>query len=286
MALMKQQLTGLLALLATLPATAGGHLAGSGGVTQIEGAAGGGLVPWALITGTGTRDQWSPTAFYTRVSLPQYAITSRGVALGLYNRYEFSYALQDIDIGDVIPDKFLRQDIIGFKLRVAGDAIVDQDVLWPQLAIGAFYKHGRNYLRIPRDGLGAERTDDIELYAAATKIWLDGIMGRTTLMNATLRYTRANQFGLLGFGGDKSSDRQLCLELSSTVFVSDHWLVGGEYRQKPDNLSAAKEEDALDLFVAWVPYKQVSLTVAWANLGSIVNQPAQRGTYASLQLSY
>lgn len=283
---MKQQLAGMLAMTAALSVTAGGQLAGSGGVTQIEGAGGGGLVPWALIAGTATRDQWSPTAFHSRVSLPQYEISSQGVALGLYNRYEFSYARQEIDIGEVVPAAFLRQDIIGFKLRVAGNAVVDQDVLWPQLAVGAFYKQGRSFLHIPTDALGARRSSDVELYAAATKIWLDGVMGRTTLLNGTVRYTRANQFGLLGFGGDTGADRQLCLELSSAVFISDQWLLGGEYRQKPDNLSAAKEEGAFDLFVAWVPHKQVALTFAWVSLGNIVNQPSQNGSYASLQLSY
>ena len=43
----------------------GGRLLATGGVTQIEGTGGGGLVPWALITGYGTRDQVSATAFYT-----------------------------------------------------------------------------------------------------------------------------------------------------------------------------------------------------------------------------
>lgn len=284
--LMKQHLAALLAMTAALPAMAGGQLAGSGGVSQIEGAGGGGLVPWALIAGTATRDQWSPTAFHSRLSLPQYEVTSQGVALGLYNRYEFSYAQQEIDINEVVPDAYLRQDIIGFKLRVAGNAIVDQDMLLPQLEVGVFYKQGRKFLHIPGDALGARRSRDVELYAAATKIWLDGIVGRTTLLNATLRYTRANQFGLLGFGGDTNANRELCLELSSAVFVNDQWLLGAEYRQKPDNLSAAEEEAAYDLFVAWLPYKQLALTVAWVSLGSIVNQPSQDGAYASLQLSY
>lgn len=266
-------------------AQAGGRLAATGGVTQVEGAGGGGLVPWALIAGTGTRDQLSATAFYSHVRLPSFTLQSKGVSFGLYDRYEFSYARQEIDLDEIIPDKFLSQHVLGLKVKVLGDAIVDQDVLWPQISVGVLYKSGRNYLRIPRS-LGATRTSDSELYAAATKIWIDGLFGRTTLINGTLRYTRANQMGLLGFGGDKSTDKQLCLEGSAAVFIHDKWLVGGEYRQKPDNLSASKEEGAVDLFLAWVPNKYASFTLGWVSLGSIAGQSAQSGGYASLQLSY
>ena len=47
----------------------GGKLLLTGGVSTVEGAAGGGLVPWALIGGYGTRDQVGGNVFVTRVTL-------------------------------------------------------------------------------------------------------------------------------------------------------------------------------------------------------------------------
>jgi len=44
-------------------AMAGDRLLATGGVSQIEGAGGGGLTPWALITGYGTDAQIGGTAF-------------------------------------------------------------------------------------------------------------------------------------------------------------------------------------------------------------------------------
>jgi hypothetical protein len=38
----------------------GSRLHATGGVSQIEGAGGGGLTPWVLITGYGSRDQVGP----------------------------------------------------------------------------------------------------------------------------------------------------------------------------------------------------------------------------------
>ena len=37
----------------------GGRLLATGGATMIEGAAGGGLVPWAVLAGYGTREEWA-----------------------------------------------------------------------------------------------------------------------------------------------------------------------------------------------------------------------------------
>ncbi|MFY8134749.1 MAG: DUF3034 family protein, partial [Aquimonas sp.] len=61
----------------------GGKLLLTGGVTQVEGAGGGGLTPWALIGGYGTRDQIGASAYYTRVGLDDYTLDSYGALVGL-----------------------------------------------------------------------------------------------------------------------------------------------------------------------------------------------------------
>lgn len=268
--------------LLSLPVWAGGRLAGSGGVTQLEGAGGGGLVPWALVAGTGTRDQVGVSGFATRVVTQKFALNSIGINVDWHNRLEFSYARQTFDLDKIIPNESLSQDIVGLKWRLYGDAVIDQDRLLPQLALGAQYKHNRVFDVIPK-ALGGKRGQDVDWYAAATKIWLDGLFGRTSLLNATLRYTRANQLGLLGFGGDNKDDRCWCLETSAALFLNDRWVLGAEYRQKPDNLAAAREDAFYDAFVAWIPNKQLALTMAYANLGSVANQTGQSGWYLSLQ---
>ena len=51
---------------AGVPAWAGDRLLATGGVSNVEGSAGGGLSPWALIAGYGTREQTGATAMFTR----------------------------------------------------------------------------------------------------------------------------------------------------------------------------------------------------------------------------
>ena len=268
------------------PQRFGGKLLLTGGVTQIEGAGGGGLTPWALIGGYGTRDQVGANAFYTRVDVSDYSLDSYGALVGLYDRVELSIARQRFDTRDVGAALGLgrgfrfTQDTLGVKLRLAGDAVYDQDRWLPQIAIGAMHK--RNDQPDVLAFVGAQRRDDIDLYLAATKLYLDSSL----LVNGTLRYTRANQFGILGFGGDRSDSRSLEFEASVARLLNRHLALGAEYRSKPDKLGIAREDAAWDVFLAWAPNKHASLTLAYVDLGNIVIEDDQRGWYLSLQLGF
>ncbi|MGQ5521666.1 DUF3034 family protein [Chitinimonas sp. PSY-7] len=275
----------LLNLTLLTPALAGSRLPATGGVTQIEGAGGGGLVPWALISGYGTRDEVGGGAFYTRVNTPGFSLTSVGAAVGLYDRVEVSFAHQSFDLGDTVPGTHIGQNILGLKVKLCGDAVFDQDRPWPQLAAGVMIKRNHDYDFVPKL-LGAKHANDFEPYLAATKVWLDGPFGRSLLLNGTLRYTRANQFGILGFGGDRSDSRKLRAEASAGLFLTDSVIIGVEYRQKNNNLSVFKEDNAADAYIAWVPNKHISVTAAHAELGNIANKKRQRGPYLSLKADF
>lgn len=280
--------TGSALLLAfqTVPAAfaSGDRLLGTGGVMQVEGAAGGGLVPWALIAGLGTRDQIGGSAFCTQVQPEDFRLRSCGLAVGIHDRLEVSFARQEFDLGTTVPGKSIRQDVVGAKYRLSGDAIYAQDSWEPQVAVGVQFKKNLDYGLVPKL-LGAVRDSDADLYVAATKLYLSGPLGRSWLLNATLRATRSNQLGILGYGGDRADRYQLQPELSVAVFVHDHVILGAEYRAKPDNLTVFEEGDYWDGFVAWVPRKSVSFTLAYAHLGNIADKPDQKGWYGSLQLS-
>jgi hypothetical protein len=265
-------------------ALAGSRLLATGGVMQLEGSAGGGLVPWALIAGLGSEQELGASAFCTRVDPQDFKLTSCGLAVGLYNRLELSYARQHFSLGSTVPGETIDQDIFSAKLRVAGDAIFDPRSWMPQIAIGVQYKKNRDFDFVPKL-LGAKRDDGLDIYVSATKVFLDGIAGRTVLLDANLRATKANQLGLLGFGGDRKDSYSIEPEVSAAIFLNDNIVAGADYRFKPDNLSVFKEDDFSDAFVAWIPYKWVSLTLAYADLGNIADKKSQHGLYVSFQLS-
>lgn len=258
-------------------AAAGDRLGFTGAVTEIEGAAGGGLVPWALIGGLGTDDQIGASAFATRVSTGDFALRTAGVAAGIKDRVELSAARQRFDAGSVVPGLTLGQDIIGIKVRLAGDAVFAPDRLLPQIALGVQWKRTLDFGGIPR-ALGADGGAGVDWYLAATKLYFAALAGRNVIIDATLRRTRADQFGLLGFSGRQSFEP----ETSAAVFLTDTLLLGAEYRAKPDQLAAFRENAATDAFLAWGPLKNLSLVAAWTDLGRIAGKAAQRGAYVSL----
>ena len=266
------------------PAAAGDRPLATGGVTELEGSAGGGLTPWALIAGLDTDAEVGASGFCTRIEPQDFRLDSCGASLGFDNRLELSVARQSFDLGSVIPGQTIDQSIVGAKVRLYGDAIIDQDRPWPQLALGMQWKHNSDFDLVPKD-LGAKHASGVDVYLAATKIWLAGPLGRSWLVDLTLRESEANQLGLLGFGGDRGG-YHLLAEGSLGVFLTDNLVMGVEYRQKPDNLSASHENDFKDVFLSFIPVKYFSLTVGYVDLGNIADKPGQHGPYLSLQGSW
>jgi hypothetical protein len=283
--------TGVLTLLlglAVQPAFAddlfdGGKLLATGGVSQVEGAGGGGLANWALITGYGTRDGIGANVHYTAVPLPDYTLQTTGVAVGLFDRLELSYAWQAFDTQDVGAALGLgrgftfHQSIFGAKLKLIGDAVYDQDSWLPQIAVGLQHKENDRAAVIA--AIGGKSSVGTDFYLTATKLFL----AESLLVDATLRETKANQFGILGFGGDKHNDYSTQFEGSGAYLFSRRFALGAELRTKPSNLSIVHEGAAWDLFAAYFFSKNLSITPAYADLGNIAIENDQQGAYLSLQ---
>ena len=263
-----------------------GRLIATGGASSIEGSAGGGITPWALIAGYGEQGEWGATAFATHVDVPDYALDVAGLAIAYGNRIEFSYAHQRFDISTLqhrlsLPDDNLSQDVFGVKLRLFGDLIYDS---LPQVSLGVQYKHQNNFL-IP-SLVGAQRDSDVEGYLTASRLFMGAAFGYNLVVNGGVRYSRANETGLLGFGGDRRDERSVLKEGSVAVLFNPRWAVGVEYRKKPDNLSFAGESDWADMFVGYFPNKHLSFVLAYARLGEIATLGNQSGTYLSVQGSF
>lgn len=264
----------------------GGKLLLTGGVTSIEGAAGGGLATWAVIAGDETEAGIGGTAHAIYIALPDFDLTSYGGAIGFRNRIELSFAHQSFDTRSVgamlgLGHGFtFSQDVFGAKLRLVGDAVYDQDRVMPQISIGVQHKRANQGAIIA--AVGGKASNGTDVYVSATKV----VLSRSLVVNATMRFTKANQLGLLGFGGDKNIKYQPEFEGSAGVLLTRRLLAGVEYRTKPDNLGFAEEDDTYDLFAAWSVARHVALTAAWVDLGDIATVKRQRGAFLSIQGSF
>jgi hypothetical protein len=263
-----------------------GRLIATGGASSIEGSAGGGIIPWAVLAGYGEQGEWGANAFATHVDLPDYTLDVAGMAASYGNRVELSYAHQRFDLGSLVsklslPDDNLTQDIFGIKVRLFGDLIYDN---LPQVSLGLEYKH-QNDFAIPKL-IGAQRDSDVEGYLTASRLFMGAAFGYNVVVNGGLRYSRANETGLLGFGGDRRDSRSVLKEGGVAMLFNPRWAVGVDYREKPDNLSFAGESNWVDMFVGYFPNKHVSFVLAYARLGEIATLDNQNGTYLSIQGSF
>jgi len=260
----------------------GGKLALTDGMTAVEGSAGGGLATWALIGGRETDAGIGGGAHSTVVRTGRFTLTGVGAKVALYDRVELSYTRQLFDTRSAgaalgLGKGFaLGQHVLGAKVKLFGDAVYDQPWL-PQVAVGVQHKIADNGWLLR--ALGARKASGTDLYVSATKLLLD----KGVLVSGTARLTRANQFGLLGFGGDRRGKPSVQFEGSVGKLLTPHLLVGAELRTKPDNLGFAREQDAVDVFAAWSIRRHLGLTAGYADLGSIATFRRQRGLYLSLQ---
>lgn len=274
-----------------------GKLLLTAGFSTVEGAGGGGLTPWALITGYGSSNSWGANTYVTGIALRDFEFTSAGVGIGILDRFELSFGRQMLDATDGALDGIsVSQDVVGAKLRIFGDAVYAQDSWLPQVAIGAQAKRNRGIRDAARIGspelvsvtqLGARDEEDVDYYASATKVWL----AQGLLVNATLRYTSANQFGLLGFGGDRNEGASIRAEGAIAYLLRRKVAVGVEYRARGRNLGSDDESAAWDAFIAWTPNRHVSIVAAYVNIGSVAapitgSSADQDGAYLSAQVGF
>ncbi len=275
-----------------------GKLLATGGVTSLEGAGGGGITPWALITGYETNEQVGASAFGTYAGTGRLAVSDGGVAIGLYNRVELSYARLNLNLGSSIATGVtnlnrgnnLTENIEGVKVRLFGDAVYDEYI--PEVSAGVLFQQSQN--RVVDSVIGSASSGET-YYIAATKLYFDALFGRDVLLDADLIGTRANQLGLLGFGSSRDNAIHPEFAGSAAILLNRGLAIGVEYRTMPRNLKAVGTEgNWSDVFIAYLPNKHLSVTAAYAMLGDIApavdavpgSTKNQNAFYISAQLAF
>ncbi len=253
-------------------------------VSAVDGASGGGISNWATIAGRQETRGVGVQAHVTAVLLPDFFYQSHGVALGIADRIELSYARQNFDTQDVgaalgIGQGYmLNQDVFGAKVRLFGDVVYGNTMV-PQVAVGAQYK--RSLDGAVASAVGAAHDEGVDVTLSATKLFLS----HSVLVNTTARLTKANQNGLLGFGSVSDDSYAVQFEGAVAYQFTRRFVLGTEFRTKPDNLGLG-EGDWFDVFAAYAPSDNLTVTAAYADLGSIATFTGQRGAFLQAQVAF
>jgi hypothetical protein len=151
-----------------------------------EGAAGGAIVPWAMLAGYADESEWGGTAWLSKVEPRDFSMNAFGLSANWSNRVELSLSKQSFGIDVVSPGGALELDIVGVKTRLYGDLLYTR---MPQISLGLMYKQNTTY-DIPQ-AVGSSKDSGVDVYLAASKLWLDGPFHRSVFFNATMRATRS-----------------------------------------------------------------------------------------------
>ncbi|MES1933622.1 hypothetical protein T35B1_13508 [Salinisphaera shabanensis T35B1] len=269
----------LLLTVATIAQANGSRLWATGGVTNVNGTAGGGITTWAVLNGYASDGESTLNLSTSTARVDDFNLQTLSVGFNWANRLAVTVAHNRLDVKPLAID--IRQQTVGLKLRLAGEALYDR---FGQYSVGMQYTHNADF-GVPAL-LGAADNHGVDFYFAASKVFLAAIANRNVIVNATARATRANQLGLLGFGSANDNSYELVGEVSAGLFLDRRWLIGAEYRQKPDKLDSVTEDDWKTLYLVYVPSRALAFTLAYVDLGRVAGFDDQTGYFLSLQTGF
>lgn len=244
-----------------------GKVLATPGVSMADGAGGGGITPWAVITGYETRDGINGDVHYTYASLPNYSLNSLGAAIGFYDRVEVSYAYDILPTGSTFDTVGLVTKAVGGILsspltsapvlsaltsdlglsapggNLAGgvqpfNTTIKMHVIGAKVRLIGEAIYDSDNL-IPQVAVGGfykinQNKDLLKTLQADKAKDYEVYVAVTkiffpisTVVNITGRYTGANQIGLVGFQDKK----QFRVEGSLAYLLKKDTAIGVEYQQ-------------------------------------------------------
>jgi len=151
------------------------------------------------------------------------------------------------------------------------------DINWmPAVTLGAHYKYNNDISKIDRDLFGAltavglNDNDGFDFTLTASKTL--SCLPRPAIVSAGARASKGAQFGLLGF----TDDYMVTFEGGAAMLVSDHRVVGAEYRQKPDALDnipglIGHEDSWWDVHAAYILGNNAEVSACIGSAGTVAN---------------
>lgn len=249
---------------------------------------------------TGSAYLINPSEESTVFGLPSLGVTYINVGDGrhmeaftvsetLWGRFELGYALNHFGLGKLPEDieaatgvNTIEDSVYlhNFNARLQLLKEGDFKKSWmPALTAGLHYKHNDDTDVIDRrlggafSDIGINDNNGVDVTLFASKMIKS--LPRPLMLNAGVRSTEAAQIGLFGF----TEDRRIVVEGNFGFLVLDNLVIGGEYRQKPDEFDALpglveEEDDWWDGYITYITSDNLTMSIAFASFGDVFNHEA------------
>ena len=232
--------------------------------------------------------------------LPSWGVTYANIGHGrhleaytvsetIWGRIELGYSLNHLDLGDLPRDiraatgiNTINDSVYMHNFNARLQLLKEGDFKksWmPALTLGLHYKKNEDTDIIDSrlggafTSIGIEDNDGVDVTLFASKMIKS--LPRPLMLNAGVRSTKAAQMGLLGFTGE----RETVFEGNFGVLALDNLVIGGEYRQKPDEYDEitgliAEEDDWWDGYITYIANDHLTMSVAYIHFEDLLNHEA------------
>jgi hypothetical protein len=204
----------------------------------------------------------------------------------LWGRLELGYALNHFDLGDLPRDiraatgvNTIEDSVYMHNFNARLQLLKEGDFKksWmPALTLGLHYKKNEDTdvidsrLQGAFSDIGIKDNDGVDVTLFASKMIKS--LPRPLMLNAGVRSTEAAQMGLLGFTGK----RETVFEGNFGILALDNLVIGGEYRQKPEEYDKipgliAEEENWWDGYITYIANDHLTMSIAYIHFGDLLN---------------
>jgi hypothetical protein len=217
-------------------------------------------------------------------------LTAETLTENLLGRIELGYSWERFALGE-LPRKLetatgadvheSAMNLQNFNIR--GMLVKDGDFCtsWvPAVTAGIHYKYNQNWSTLNNElggalsSIGVTHRDGLDFTLYTTK--LVKVLPRPFLVSAGVRASKAAQIGLLGF----TDDYKATAEANFGLFVTDHFIIAGEYREKLSDYKQVpglvyKEHDWFTADAAYIVNNRLTVGAGYGYFGEVLDQPAR-----------
>ena len=214
---------------------------------SIEGYSGGAITPLAYLCnycncGCNGKHLTPPTVSYSFMNISTKRLHTFAVTQSFYNRIEVGYALNQLHLGSLYDDnrklglKPERRDVLLHHFNVRAKILEENSfgLPLPAISAGVHFKYNSGIDQINNrvgkafSAIGYDKNYGVDYTLTATKMFPKLACGRPLIVTAGVRFSKASQLGLMGFGKSCRASLE-----GSVVCLPTDWLVlGYEFRQK------------------------------------------------------
>ena len=213
----------------------------------IEGYSGGTITPLAYLCnscncGCKGKHLTPPSVSYTFLGIGSKRMHTVAVTQSFLNRIEVGYAMNHFHLGSFYDDlrkaglKPERRDVLLHHFNVRAKILEENSfgLPLPAISAGVHLKYNNGIKQINRrlgralSAIGYDKHYGVDYTLTATKMFPKLACGRPIIVTAGVRFSKAAQLGLLGFGKTCRASFE-----GSVIYLPTDWLVlGYEFRQK------------------------------------------------------